>query len=138
MNQYSFVWGCWLLVAVLGLFPAVASRGCSPLQSTGSGLTSFSSCSTWAWSLRLMGFSSCGTHRLSSCSSWPLEHTGFGSCGTLGSVAPRHVQSSPTRDGSVSPELAGGFLTTEPAGMSPLACFQVYGFAWKFQTNRVV
>ena len=36
----------------------------------------------------------------------------------MGLVAQRHVESSRTRDQTVSPALAGGFLTTRPPGKS--------------------
>ena len=73
--------------------------------------------------------SSCGQWGLlSSCGAWASHSSGFSWCGTeavrfLGSVvwcmdlaAPRHVESSPTRDQSHVPALAGRFLTTGPPG----------------------
>ena len=39
----------------------------------------------------------------------------------MGLVAQRHVESSRTRDQTVSPALAGGFLTGGPPGKSPFS-----------------
>ena len=58
--------------------------------------------------------SSCGvqTSHCSGFSCWGLQ--------SLGLVAPWQVESSQTRDATVSPALAGGFLITEPPQKSPI------------------
>lgn len=42
----------------------------------------------------------------------------------VGSLAPRHVQSSQTRDGTCVPCMAGGFLTARPPGESFFLVFK--------------
>ena len=77
-----FFWLCWVFIAVCRLSLVVVSGGYFSLQSVGFSLR-------WLLLLRSMG----------------PRHTGFRSCGTraqqlwlTGSVAPRHVGSSWTRD----------------------------------------
>ena len=90
---FIYFWLCWVLVAAHGLFLVAASGGYSSLQcvgfssqgllllqSTGSRLTSFSTCGTRAQQLRMAG------SRVQAQQLW----------GT-GLVAPQHVGSSQTR-----------------------------------------
>ena len=84
------------------------------------------------------GFSYCGAQA--------LGHRDFSSCGTFaqqswhrGLLAPRHAISSQVRDQTVSPALAGGFLSTEPPGKSLEATldsfFKLYSCLFFFFLN---
>ena len=97
----------WVFVAAQGLSLVEVSRGYSSLRcagfslrwllmlrSTGSRRAGFSSCGAWALECRL---SSCGTWAQLVHGMWDLPRPGLG---------------------SVSPALAGGFLTTAPLGKS--------------------
>ena len=104
-----FIWLRWVFIAACGLSLVAASGGYSSfrcsgfslwwlllLQSTGSRRTGFSSCGSWAPERRL---SICGTRAQLLRGMWHLPGPGLE---------------------PVSPALAGGFLTTEPLGKSPL------------------
>ena len=106
--------GCctWALVAAHGLSLVAVSRGHSSLRCvgfslrwllslrrTGSRRVGFSSCGSRALERRL---SSCGTRALLLCGMWDLPGPGIE---------------------SVSPALAGGFLTTAPPGKSYFVSF---------------
>lgn len=130
-------WAAGLVAVCSGFFPAVACRAALHCRAQALGSQVFSSCSTWAWSW-YVGFSSCGTHRLSSCSSWPLEHTGFRSCGMLGLVAPEACEIFSNQDGTMSPALAGGILNHRASRDVLTSLLSSLWFAWKFHTNRIV
>ena len=106
MYLFIYFWLHWVLVAVCGLSLAAASGGYSSLcctgfslrwllllRSTGSRRTGFSSCGLRAQQLWLMG---------SRAQAQQLRHTGL--------VAPRHVGSSRTRDGTRVPCLGRWIL----------------------------
>ena len=70
-----------------------------------------------------------------------VEHGLSSSCSSqaqllwcVGSAIPRHVGSSWTVDGSMSPALAGGFLTTEPPGKPRVVVVQSLSHVWLFAT----
>ena len=93
LNFYFFLifWLLWVFTATSGLSLVEASR-----------VYSLATCSTPA---SHSGSLSCGRAQavgFSSCSSWALEHRlNCGRC--MGSVAPRHVESSQTRDWTCVP-----------------------------------
>ena len=86
---FCFVWFWlrWVFIAARGLSLVAASGGYSSLQCVGFSLRQL--LLLWSMGSRRMGFSSCGT--------WAqqLWHTGL--------VAPMHVESSQTRDGTHVP-----------------------------------
>ena len=109
---FIYFWICWVFVAERVLSLAEASGGYSSLwcagfslqwllllRSTGSRCVGFSSCSTQAQQLWLVGsrarLSSCGTRAYLLCGIWDLPGAG--------------IEPMP-------PALAGGFLTTAPPG----------------------
>ena len=80
-------WLCWVFIAAHGLSLVAVSRGYSSLWCAGFSLQ-------WLLLLRSMGSRHAG---FSSCGSWSLERR-LSSCWCTGLVAPRHVESSQTRD----------------------------------------
>ena len=82
------------------------------MQCEGFSCGGFSCCGAWALGARASVVVARG---LSSCGSRALECR-LSSCGTRAYVALRHVGSSGPGLESVSPALAGGFLTTAPPG----------------------
>ena len=99
LMNYYF-WLHWVIVDICRLFLATTSWGYSSLQSRDSRLTGFSSCNTWAQQLWCMGW-----------------------------VALQHVESSWTRDWTMSSALAGGFFSTVPP---PLLHFFLVFFVLRF------
>ena len=105
-NNFTYFWLCWVFVALCRLSLVAASMGYSSLQCAGFSLR-------WPLLLGSMG----------------SRHTGFSSCHTMGSVAVVHGLSCSKACGiflgirSVSPELAGEFLFTEPPGKSQIWLF---------------
>ena len=91
-NCVMYFWLCWVFIAVCGSAPVVVSGGRS---------------SYGVWASCCRGFS---------CTGWAqqLGHTGL--------VALQHVESSQTRDRTVSPVLVGEFSTIGHQG-SPIFCF---------------
>ena len=99
----------------------------------------FSTCSRWGllsscgtWASHHGGFSYCRTqvlgawasvvaaHELSSCGSQALQHSGFSSCGAQAQKFFHDMCSLPWPGiESMSPEFAGGFLSTVPPGKVP-------------------
>ena len=102
-----------MFIAVRGLFLLGVSGG-SSLRGTGFSLKWL--LLLWSTGSRHTGFSSC-KRGPSCCSLWALE-CGLSICGTGDLVALQHVESSWTRVKSVSPALAGRFLSTVPPGKS--------------------
>ena len=92
---YLFIWLHWVFVAACGLSLVAASGGYSSLWCVGLSLW-------WFLLLRSMG----------------SRHMGFSSCGPRSQLL--HGMWDLPRPGikPVSPELAGGFLTTAPPGKS--------------------
>ena len=97
----------------------------------------------------LSSCSVCASHcrAFSCCEARALEHLGFSSCthGTLwhrlqlwhmGLVAPHHAESSGPGIKLVSPELAGGFFTTEPPGKPHAQLLKM--IKWDFPGKPVV
>ena len=107
LNLLIYFWLRWIFVAVFGLSLVAVSGGYSSLQYAGFSLR-------WLLLLRSTGsrqgdFSSCGSraleHRLSTRGTWTLLLRGMWDLPGPG-LEP------------MSPALAGGFLTTAPAGKS--------------------
>ena len=100
-----YFWLCWVFLAVRGLSLVVASRGYSLLRCAGFSLRW--PLLLWSMGSRHTGFSSCG-NRLNSCGvrAWLL-------CGMWDLPGPGLE--------SMSPALAGRFLTTVPLG-EPQLC----------------
>ena len=99
-------------IAVLGLLIVVASLVEHGLYNEG-----FNSGGTRAqltagmWDPPRQGSNQCFSLLWLLCGAQALRHPGL--------VAPEYVESSMTRDQTVSPALAGGFLTTGPPGKPP-------------------
>ena len=105
---FFFFWLHWVFIAALGLSLVAVSGGYSSLWCAGFSLR---------WLLLLQSMSS--RHAgFSSCDLRALEHR-LSSCGSRALLL-RSMQYLP-RPGieSVSPALAGGFLTTAPPGKTP-------------------
>ena len=85
-----------------GLSPSVVSGGCSLLRCEG--FLSQRFLPLWSTGFRRKSFSSCGTWAYLPCGMWNLPGPGIE---------------------SLSPELAGGFLTTGPPG-KPLPSSQIH------------
>ena len=111
---FIYFWLHWVLVAACRLSLVVANVATLHCGAWASHCSGFSCCRAWALGMRTSvvvarGLSSCGSRalecRLSSCGAWAQLLRGM--CDL-----PR-----PGRE-SVSPALAGGFLTTVPPGKS--------------------
>ena len=112
---FIYFWLCWVFVAVRGLSLVAASGGYSSLSCAGFSLW-------WLLLLRSTGsrhagFSSCGM--LSSCGSWALERR-LSSCGARAQLLHGMWDLPGLGLKSMSPALAGRFLTTTPPGKPPI------------------
>ena len=105
-NLFSF--GCAGSSLLWGLFSIMASRSYSSLQCMGFSLQ-------WLLLLPMRGSRA---HGLSRCSSQTLEHR-LGSCDSAQLLPGMWDLSGPGIE-PMSPALAGGFFTTEPAGKTYL------------------
>ena len=110
---FIYLWLCWVFVADFREL--------------------FSSCGEWellsTWGARASHCSSFSCRRpralgtqVSEVGGWQALSTGSVAVGT-GLVSPQHVGSSWIRDLTMSPILAGGFFTTEPAGKPSFLVF---------------
>ena len=97
---YLFIFGCARSSLPLRLFSS-----CSLVAVCGLLICSGFSCGAWA--LEWVGFSSCG--------SWAPEHK-LNSCGARSWLPLGMLDLPGPKIEPVSPELAGGFSTTEPLG----------------------
>ena len=111
-NLFIYFWLRWVFVAVRRLSLVAASGGYSSLQCTGFSLRWL--LLLWSTGSRRPGFRSCGSRalerRLSSCGARALLLRGM-----RGRPGPGLEP--------VCPALAGGFLTTAPAGKPPILPF---------------
>ena len=110
--------GCAESSSLCRLFSSCGEQGL--LSSGGAQAPHCSGLSCGAWALECMGFNSCSTW-LSSCGSQTLQRR-RSNCGTQAYLL-RDLWDLP-RSGiePMSPALADGFFTTEPAGKPPESC----------------
>ena len=92
-----FFWLCWVFIATHGLSLAAASGGYSLLRCVGFSLRWL--LLLWSTGSRHMGFSNCGTQAQQL---W-LTGSGAQQLWRMGLVAPRHRESSRTRDRTHGP-----------------------------------
>ena len=101
--MHLFIFGCAGSCCSMGFSLVVASRGCSSWPCEGFSLQ-------WLLTLHSMAL---GLTSFSSCSSWALEYR-LNSCGTQAELFWVMWNLPKPRIKPVSPALAGGFFTTEP------------------------